>query len=66
MPHHGRGAFLEIHSANAAQMGLRSPTSLQPRYQVRYLDRSNQLAVYDASSEVRNALLKVTHIPIGT
>ncbi|KAG0433626.1 hypothetical protein HPB47_019747 [Ixodes persulcatus] len=58
-------AFLEIDSAIAAQMDLRSPIPLQPPYQVRYHDRSNPLAVDAAASEVLDALLKVTHIPIG-
>ncbi|KAG0432938.1 hypothetical protein HPB47_020370 [Ixodes persulcatus] len=59
-------AFLAIDTAIAAQICLRSPTPLQTPYQVRYLDRSNQLALDATSSEVRDALLKVTHIPIGT
>ncbi|CAN8017538.1 unnamed protein product, partial [Ixodes persulcatus] len=56
--------FLTIDSAIATQTGLQSHPSLQPRYQVRYLDRSNQLAVDATSSQVRDALLKITYIPI--
>ncbi|KAG0445085.1 hypothetical protein HPB47_023981 [Ixodes persulcatus] len=56
--------FLTIYSAIATQTGLQSHPSLQPRYQVRYLDRSNQLAVDATSFQVRDALLKITYIPI--
>ncbi|CAN8006731.1 unnamed protein product, partial [Ixodes pacificus] len=56
--------FLTIDSAITTQTGLQSHPSSQPRYQVRYLDRSNQLAVDATSSQVRDALLKITYIPI--
>ncbi|KAG0427624.1 hypothetical protein HPB47_025349 [Ixodes persulcatus] len=63
--HHGRGLSCHRLRNCCADRPPVSYTIAAP-YQVRYLDRSNQFAVDAATSGVRDALLKETHIPIGT